>query len=117
MFYTGKSPVNFAFILSQPCNTLVKRVTVLRKWDPSKRRLSGKVPGRVGCLRSVGTAARRPSSTSAAPTGLRRVRRLRPFHKGFISLMEVVGDGNNGEDAGDQARHARREYEPVRKKG
>ena len=39
------------------------------------------------------------------------------LRKGFVGLMEVVGDGNYGEDRGDQTGHARREYEAIGEEG
>src|SRR5919202_6889881 len=37
--------------------------------------------------------------------------------EGFVRLVEMVGDRNDGEDCGDQARYAWREHEPVGKEG
>src|ERR671917_738088 len=39
------------------------------------------------------------------------------LHQGFVGLVEVVGEGDDGEDAGNQARNGRGEHEAVGEEG
>src|SRR5918998_5958929 len=48
---------------------------------------------------------------------IRRVRASGPLHQGLVCLVEVVGEGYDGEDAGNQARDGRGEDEAVCEEG